>query len=43
MVGTFLKAEEQDKMNSQIISTTLKSVILFQDFRKEIKLFTWNA
>lgn len=32
-----------DKMNFRITSTAMESVILFQDFVKEIKLFIWNA
>lgn len=40
---TFVLTEEWDKMNSQVTRTAVGSVILFQEFRKEIKVFIWNA
>ena len=39
----FGKQRVWNKMNSQITSTAMVSVILFQNFMKLIKLFTWNA
>lgn len=42
-VRTFLKTEKRDKMSSQITSRAMESVILFQEFMKEIQLFIWHA